>query len=67
MKNKEETKKNRKQERYILSLYKQHYLDNYTTDEKSMDNKCQYSCWGYYDGVDVFDIEEEFEKQTTMS
>ena len=32
-----------------------------------MDNKCQYSCWGYYDGVEVFDIEEEFEKQTTMS
>ena len=33
----------------MLSLYKQHYLDQYKQPLKV----CQYSCWGYYDGMSV--------------
>lgn len=32
----------------ILVLKKQHYLDDYKDPMP-----CQYSCWGYYDGVDI--------------
>lgn len=32
----------------ILTLYKQHYFDQ--NDEPL---KCQFTCWGYYDGLDV--------------
>lgn len=36
----------------MLTLYKQHYLNDYP---KAM--KCQYSCLGYYDGMDIERIE----------
>ena len=36
----------------IIVLKKQHYLDTY---EEEME--CQYSCWGYYDGVDIVTCE----------
>lgn len=32
----------------LLTLYKQHYLDEY---DASLE--CQYSCLGYYDGINV--------------
>lgn len=32
----------------ILTLFKQHYLNQYRNPLK-----CQYSCWGYYDGMSV--------------
>lgn len=35
----------------VLSLQKQHYLDEYT---QNLD--CAYSCWGYYDGMDIIDV-----------
>lgn len=35
----------------ILTLLKQHYLDEY---KKDLD--CAYSCWGYYDGIDIVDV-----------
>lgn len=37
----------------ILALHKQHYLDQYTTEMN-----CDYSCWGYYDGISIRDIKE---------
>lgn len=45
----------------IVSLYKQHYFDSYNPD---MD--AQYSCWGYYDGINVksIDIEDEENKSS---
>lgn len=36
----------------ILTLMKQHYLDEY-----QQNLECAYSCWGYYDGIDVVDVE----------
>lgn len=36
----------------IMTLYKQHYLDKY--DRKLT---CQYTCWGYYDGMDITDVD----------
>lgn len=32
----------------LLTLYKQHYLDSYPNPLK-----CDFSCWGYYDGISV--------------
>lgn len=32
----------------ILTLFKQHYLNQYRNPLK-----CQYSCWGYYDGMSI--------------
>ena len=32
----------------ILSLKRQHYLDEYNEPLQ-----CHYSCWGYYDGLDI--------------
>lgn len=37
----------------ILTLFKQHYLNGYP---KNLD--CEYSCLGYYDGMDIVDVEE---------
>ena len=34
----------------ILTLQKQHYFNNYTNEMP-----CDYSCWGYYDGVTIND------------
>lgn len=36
----------------VLTLYKQHYMDFY--NQKLY---CDYSCWGYYDGMDVTEVE----------
>ncbi len=36
----------------LLTLYKQHYMDLY--DEKLCSD---YSCWGYYDGLDIMEVE----------
>lgn len=38
----------------ILTLYKQHYLDEY--DKKLAS---QYSCWGYYDGMDITEVDSK--------
>lgn len=35
----------------ILTLYKQHYLNQYSS---SLDT--EYSCWGYFDGMDISDV-----------
>lgn len=35
----------------ILTLFKQHYLNQY---HKPL--KCQYSCWGYYDGMTIKEV-----------
>lgn len=35
----------------LLTLYKQHYLDKYSNGLDS-----NYSCWGYYDGMDIAKI-----------
>lgn len=47
----------------LLTLYKQHYLNKY-----SLPLICQYSCWGYFDGMDIVDIKEAksklFEKKS---
>lgn len=47
-----------------LILYKQHYLNEY----KHVLNECQYSCWGYYDGMSVEPVEKAesklFEKRS---
>lgn len=48
----------------LLTLYKQHYLDEY---DASLE--CQYSCLGYYDGIDIKEVENKqysqlFQKQT---
>lgn len=32
----------------LLTLYKQHYMNNYKHELKS-----QFSCWGYFDGMDI--------------
>ena len=32
----------------LITLYKQHYLDDYSESLNS-----EYSCWGYYDGMDI--------------
>lgn len=37
----------------LLTLYKQHYLDKY---EELL--RCQYSCWGYFDGMDITDVKK---------
>ena len=37
----------------LLTLYKQHYLNKYP-----LQLICQYSCWGYFDGMDIIDIKE---------
>lgn len=48
----------------VLILYKQHYLDEYKRDME----RCQYSCWGYYDGMSVERVEKSdsklFEKRS---
>ena len=38
----------------ILTLYKQYYLDSYPTPLK-----CQYTTWGYYDGIDITACESD--------
>ena len=38
----------------ILSLYKQHYFDQYDTIMK-----CQYTCLGYYDGLEITRVDPE--------
>lgn len=47
----------------ILELNKQHYFDHYNAQMK-----CDYSCWGYYDGIRIFDAplskNNLFEKKT---
>lgn len=48
----------------ILTLYKQHYLDEYKRPLIS-----QYTCWGYYDGLDIKKTEKSeysslFEKRS---
>lgn len=49
----------------MLTLYKQHYRDEYGKDSSL---KCDYSCWGYYDGMSLKKIEGQksglFEKQS---
>ena len=35
----------------ILTLYKQHYLEEYAVPLES-----EYSCWGYFDGMDITDV-----------
>lgn len=35
----------------ILTLFKQHYLNQYPESLK-----CDYTCWGYYDGMDIVDV-----------
>lgn len=42
------------QEIWILSLYKQHFFDEYIP---AMEN--QYSCWGYYDGLSLLPVSED--------
>ena len=37
----------------ILTLQKQYYLDSYTVPME-----CQYSTWGYYDGISIKQIDE---------
>lgn len=37
----------------VLTLYKQHYLDQY-----KVPLKCEYSCWGYYDGIDIGSVQK---------
>lgn len=37
----------------ILTLYKQHYLERY---ERPLE--CEYSCWGYYDGMSITEVKE---------
>lgn len=39
----------------LLTLYKQHYLDKYPTTLNS-----NYSCWGYYDGMDISEVKAEY-------
>ena len=36
----------------MLILYKQHYMDQY----KRPLTECQYSCWGYYDGMSIIEV-----------
>lgn len=55
----EKYQKNINQEIWILSLYKQHFLDWYAPD---MGN--QYSCWGYYDGLSLIPISVEPEEKS---
>ena len=55
----ERYQKNTNQEIWILSLYKQHFLDQYAPD---MEN--QYSCWGYYDGLSLIPISVESEEKS---
>lgn len=47
----------------ILELNKQHYFDHYNSQMK-----CDYSCWGYYDGIRIFNApagkNNLFEKRT---
>lgn len=48
----------------LLTLYKQHYLDKYLDMLDS-----NYSCWGYYDGMDIAKIDKKeysklFEKRS---
>lgn len=38
----------------LLTLYKQHYMDCYHDELKS-----EYSCWGYYDGMDIEEVRPE--------
>lgn len=38
----------------LLTLYKQHYMDSYDSSLK-----CEYSCWGYYDGMDITEVESK--------
>lgn len=50
----------------ILILYKQHYLNQYID---VLD--CQYSCWGYFDGMDVIGVKKSnsqlFEKKSNAA
>lgn len=55
----ENYQKNTNQEIWILSLYKQHFFDQYAS---SMGN--QYSCWGYYDGLSLIPIFGEQEENS---
>lgn len=47
----------------ILTLFKQHYLDEYNQPLES-----DYSCWGYYDGISIKEVKPKdsklFEKRT---
>lgn len=49
----------------MLTLYKQHYMDCYN---EALD-ECQYSCWGYYDGMSIEPIKPSnsklFEKRSS--
>lgn len=55
----ERYQKNTNQEIWMLSLYKQHFLDQYAPN---MGN--QYSCWGYYDGLSLIPISAEPEEKS---
>ena len=37
----------------LITLYKQHYLDQYSKPLQS-----EYSCWGYYDGMDIGEMQD---------
>ena len=41
----------------IVSLYKQHYFDKYNTTMHT-----DYSCWGYYDGISIVQIDTTDDK-----
>lgn len=51
----------------MLILYKQHYMDQY----KRPLTECQYSCWGYYDGMSIIEVNRIesrlFEKKISFS
>ena len=42
----------------IISLYKQHYFDNYAPNMHT-----DYSCWGYYDGISITQVDTSDDKK----
>lgn len=48
-----ERRKNKLKDIRLITLYKQHYLDQYSKPLQS-----EYSCWGYYDGMDIGEMQD---------
>lgn len=48
-----ERRKSKLKDIRLITLYKQHYLDQYSKPLQS-----EYSCWGYYDGMDIGEMQD---------